>query len=429
MRKHILNYFYIFILQCGNYVFPLITLPIVSRVFGPRLIGEYNYAGLIIGYACLLISYGFNYTGVRRLSKNKGEKNKIFFTILYCQALFLLLSTIFFIFIFLYSGFDKSLKILLFICYFSCVSTIFQQSWIFQVYNDFRIITIVSLLTKAVSLFLILFLIKSKSDLYLYAFIIQGAMLFSSIISFFIAIKKYGLFFCRIQIKELLIFYKEDFYIFSANVLGNLYTSTSIVILGFMTNSYNVGIYSTAQKIIDLLVNFSLLPLNMLLLPLLSETFGRNKKSGIELVNKLFPLFILICALAVFFTLIMGKYIIIFGFGTDFLPALKVLNVLVFGFIFVFFGYIIGGQVILNLGYDKSFVSIQVIIASLSIFMNFVLLRNGDAIQTAYIWSFCEFLMTSSQFIFLYIKKIKVVDWGCFRMIELKNNLKLITKK
>lgn len=424
--KHLSNFIYIIFIQCGNYIFPLITLPLVSRIFGPSLIGEYNYASYIIGYLCLLISYSFNYTGVRRLTRDKDNKNKIFWTIFYAQVLLFLIVSIPFAF---YIHYSNSNHYLLLMCFLSCIATVFQQNWIFQVYQDFRVITIISVITKIMIMASIFLLINDKGDLVLYAAILQGGLLLSSIVCFIISIHKYHIKFVLVPINELFIFLRVDMYVFIINILGNLYTSTGVVLLGYFTNSHEVGIYTSAQKVIELVRNFTLIPLNMLLFPLLSESFGRSKESGIALVRRLMPLFFIFSVISFLGILIFGKVIILTVFGNQFAESIDVLYMLSLGFIFVFFGYLIGGQVILNLNFDKKFVNMQLVIAIISLALNSLILPKGGYLTTALVWTVSEFLMTLSQLVFLHYNKINIIDLNAFKKENILSEISQIINR
>ncbi|WP_415583535.1 oligosaccharide flippase family protein, partial [Klebsiella quasipneumoniae] len=56
MKKNIKNISYMFLVQSANYLFPLITIPIVARAFGPDKIGLLNYITAIISYFILITS-------------------------------------------------------------------------------------------------------------------------------------------------------------------------------------------------------------------------------------------------------------------------------------------------------------------------------------------------------------------------------------
>ena len=62
------NIFSLGSVQLVNYVFPLITVPYVSRIIGPDSYGIINYATAFIAYFTLLIGYGFDLTGTRKIA-------------------------------------------------------------------------------------------------------------------------------------------------------------------------------------------------------------------------------------------------------------------------------------------------------------------------------------------------------------------------
>lgn len=76
--SNIKNVLYMASVQVANYIFPLITIPIVSRVFGPGNIGVINYVAAIVGYFSLFVNYSFNYTAVRWLTRKPQDKDSLF---------------------------------------------------------------------------------------------------------------------------------------------------------------------------------------------------------------------------------------------------------------------------------------------------------------------------------------------------------------
>ena len=65
------------VVQAVNYVFPLITVPYVSRIIGPEGYGIFNYSTVFVGYFTLLIAYGFDLTGTRKIAKSDGDISAI----------------------------------------------------------------------------------------------------------------------------------------------------------------------------------------------------------------------------------------------------------------------------------------------------------------------------------------------------------------
>ena len=66
--------------------------------------------------------------------------------------------------------------------------------------------------------------------------------------------------------------------------------------------------------------------------------------------------------------LLFGKIIILLLFGSAFSDSYLILVILGLGLAAVFYGMLIGGQIMLNLGMDREFVRIQVIVSVLSLF-------------------------------------------------------------
>jgi PST family polysaccharide transporter len=56
-------------------------------------------------------------------------------------------------------------------------------------------------------------------------------------------------------------------------------------------------------------------------------------------------------------------------FGEGFEPVAPLLSILSFGLFFVFYGVMIGGQIMLNLGMDKAFLNIQVLFQYLALLL------------------------------------------------------------
>ena len=75
----------LFLVQIGNYVVPMISIPIIVRIIGPDKFGMINYASAIIMYFFLLINYGFNLTATRKIAQlgnNSDIRNSVFSEVL-----------------------------------------------------------------------------------------------------------------------------------------------------------------------------------------------------------------------------------------------------------------------------------------------------------------------------------------------------------
>uniref|UniRef100_UPI00124E4C95 oligosaccharide flippase family protein n=1 Tax=Acinetobacter sp. TUM15064 TaxID=2609134 RepID=UPI00124E4C95 len=81
------NIFVLFLIQGTNYIFPLLTIPYLSRIFGPTGIGALALAQATILYLTLVVDFGFNLTVTRRISIAFEKKNFLEINQLYTQTL------------------------------------------------------------------------------------------------------------------------------------------------------------------------------------------------------------------------------------------------------------------------------------------------------------------------------------------------------
>ena len=70
------NGIWLYILQFFNTVFPLLTLPYVTRILGTNGYGIFSYALNIITYLQVIVEYGFNLSGAREIAIQESEKER-----------------------------------------------------------------------------------------------------------------------------------------------------------------------------------------------------------------------------------------------------------------------------------------------------------------------------------------------------------------
>ena len=67
------NVFSLGVVQIANYVFPFITVPIVSRIIGPDRLGVLNFSSAFMAYFTLLINFGFDLSATRAIAANRDK--------------------------------------------------------------------------------------------------------------------------------------------------------------------------------------------------------------------------------------------------------------------------------------------------------------------------------------------------------------------
>ncbi|HID6547627.1 TPA: oligosaccharide flippase family protein, partial [Enterobacter hormaechei] len=89
--------FHLFLVRGSIYLFPFITLPVITRSLGVTQFGILSMFLAAQQYLIMLVEYGFTLTGARDISRavHKYDENKILSEILKCRFLIFLVCTIF----------------------------------------------------------------------------------------------------------------------------------------------------------------------------------------------------------------------------------------------------------------------------------------------------------------------------------------------
>lgn len=415
--------------QVANYLLPLINIPILARAFGPENLGLITYITAITAYFVLLIDYSFNFTGVRRISKDELDPVKVFNTILTARIYLFFVSVIAF-FTSLY--FIENLRenyLLLSIFFVSCLVPIFTNMWFLQAKNMFKQIAIFNFIAKLAVTIGVVILIRSKDDVVKYAMLLNFSNLVIALVGFYYICKKFDIYLNLVKFQDVIKYLKEDKYLFLSSIVTNLYTTTGIVILGALSTKVEVGYYGAAQKIIELAKNVIAMPIYQVVFPILARKFGESQILGLEAVKKILPIFNIITLIVLCGLILTGYFLISILFGSEFLDSYKILVILSFGLAAVFYGILIGGQVMLNIGMDREFVRIQVIVAVLSIAMSLMILPYGGATTIALIWALSEIIITAYQIFVLKINGIYVLNRNQLKIQSIKDAFKYMVAK
>ncbi|MDH2171768.1 flippase [Acinetobacter johnsonii] len=429
MNNNIKNLSYMLMVQVANYLLPLINIPILARAFGPENLGLITYITAITAYFVLLIDYSFNFTGVRRISKDELDPVKVFNTILTARIYLFFVSVIAF-FTSLY--FIENLRenyLLLSIFFVSCLVPIFTNMWFLQAKNMFKQIAIFNFIAKLAVTIGVVILIRSKDDVVKYAMLLNFSNLVIALVGFYYICKKFDIYLNLVKFQDVIKYLKEDKYLFLSSIVTNLYTTTGIVILGALSTKVEVGYYGAAQKIIELAKNVIAMPIYQVVFPILARKFGESQILGLEAVKKILPIFNIITLIVLCGLILTGYFLISILFGSEFLDSYKILVILSFGLAAVFYGILIGGQVMLNIGMDREFVRIQVIVAVLSIAMSLMILPYGGATTIALIWALSEIIITAYQIFVLKINGIYVLNRNQLKIQSIKDAFKYMVAK
>jgi len=317
-------------LQISNYIIPLLIIPFIARVLGVEMIGKVSYAQGIIAYFTIIVNYGFEFSGTQQIAihrDNPKKINQIFWNVTSYKFIFLLLS---FLLLFILNLFWDKIKpdfTLYFIVSLTNIGIFAFPAWFLQGLEKMGYISIVNFIVKALGGLLIILLVKSPNDFFLYAALPSISFLVIGLLSFIYVIKKFNLspFQFNLNIGESV---KDGFPIFLNNLFISLYTTANFTILGFYVNDIEVGIYSGAQKIISAALMVTSMPINIALFPNISRKINESPQKGFEFLIKTLKIVALGTFLVSLFTYFLSPLLVQILLGDSFADSILLLQIL-----------------------------------------------------------------------------------------------------
>lgn len=391
------NISYLGVIQLLNYLVPLITIPVVSRILGVEKIGLVSYILSYITFFILIVSYSFNLTAIRELSKN-NNLNFIFSLVFKSQLILFFVSSLFFILCIFLVPAIKENYILSLVTYIMVIAAIFDKNWVYQYKQDLAIVALINVLLKILCLICIILFVRHNEDYIIYSLILVLTVFFTNILLFFLSIYKFNIEFIHISLIQISRFIWEGKALFFSSIVITLYTTTSILILGIFCSNKDVGLYSAALKIVDIAKAFVIMPITHLIFPIISEKISLNESEGINYVKKLMPLFIYSALVVLVGMIIFGPVLLLILYGSEFYEAISIIIILSFTLVLILFSTVFGILIMVNLGMDNLFFKNQFYVAVFSIILAICILPYGGAKTSAIILVLSEFFITIYQY-------------------------------
>lgn len=426
------NVFSLWIVQVSNYVFPFLTVPIVSRIIGPDKLGVINWAAAFMAYFTILINFGFDLSATRAIAAqrdNLQERNRIFNEVISAKMLLFAASVVLFVislFAFPQLRDEKQVAVYSFILCFAWVIT---PNWLYQGMQELSRIAMFNLITKMLFTVVILLVVRHKQDYVWQPLAISIAQIAVGIYSFAFAVRRYHIKVQITRLKPVLNLLWNERIIFFSMVVVNLYTTTNIVLLGFWQNPLQVGYYTAGWRLIMIIQQMIAIPLGQALFPFVGTAFSQAKEKGLYVIKQLFPIVTVLTGVASLLLFVFAELAIKVIYGDKFLPSITVFRILAFVPMIITWSNLLGIQTMLNLKMDKIFFRITAGGAVISVLLNVLLVGRFGYLGTAWCWLLSELFITATMFTVLTRQGIKVIDLRYFSPEYFKKYLAPIVVK
>ena len=243
------NLLYNFILSASQIIFPLISIPYISRVLDPAGIGHVSFIDSLTYYFIVIAEFGITTYGIREVARNKKNKAALNKLVSELVSLHLMLSAITLILYsiaisFLYAEIGDW-RLLLFSFSFLLMNA-FTCEWYFWGMQHFKHITIRTLITRLLGLVALFLLVLQPDDYIIYYGIISITAIVNLAWNYFKMLSVVKINFNNLDWKKHFRFTKLTYLISLTYSVPLLLDN---VLLGLISTSAAVAYYAFAIKI------------------------------------------------------------------------------------------------------------------------------------------------------------------------------------
>lgn len=397
------------LLSMSSFLFPLITFPYVSRVLLPVGTGKVGFATSAVTYFAMFAQLGIPTYGIRACAKVRDNKEELTRTVHELIAINLLMTVL------VYVVFGVTLAVvpkfrqersLLLIIGATILLNALGVEWLYKALEQYSYITIRSLIFKVIALAGTFLLVRNKSDYIWYGFLTIFATSASNVLNFinlrkYISFKPIGHYNLRRHIKMVLMF-------FSMSVATTIYTNLDNVMLGFMKGDVEVGYYTAAVKIKNILVSV-VTSASTVLLPRASYYVEKGMMDEFKRILKKTMHFIFIIAVpfALYF-MIYAREGIFFLSGKAYEGSVVPMQIIMPTLVLIGITNVTGIQMMVPLGMEKQVLYSEIVGAVVDLLLNIIFIPRYGAAGAA---------------LGTLVAEASVLVWQCVALSRLKMNV------
>jgi len=349
------NTVFLYAVQISSYIFPLITLPYLSRVLQPANFGLVAFAQSFIFYFITLTEYGFNLTATRKIAVNRDDPkavSRIFNEVMVAK---LFLTVLGFCIMLGIVGAIPKLRadwLLFVVTFLNVLGNWLFPLWFFQGMQRMGQIAARDFIAKLIAMALLFTMVRHQGDYIIAAAIQSGAMAIAGVIGL---VSVRSVFPVQLAIPSLAGAFgalRETWPVFLSMAAMTVAGSTNIFILGLWAAPVEVGYYTSAYRLI-VAARMLVTPIVTSLYPHISHVAAGSGRAAIAFLRRYSLIMAAPFFLGSLITFVAAGPIVKLLFGAGYAPTTPVLRVLAFSPLFLVLTHTYSTYYMLAFGYDK----------------------------------------------------------------------------
>lgn len=398
--KVIKNYLYNVVYQVLLLLVPLITVPYISRVLGPDLVGINSYTNSWMTFFMLFGQMGIALYGNREVAyhrENKEDRSRIFWSIEVLQAITISIALIaYLVAVFLFSSTFKRYFLLQSLW---IIGAGIDVSWYFMGMEDFQKTVLRNMIVKLISVALIFTLVKGHNDLGKYIVLLGASSLIGNL-SLWPYLRKEVSWIPINQWHPFSHFYPA-FLLFIPTITTQIYLVVNRLMLGKMSTQNQLGQFENTDKIVKVVLAV-VTASGQVMLPHIANKFSNGDVKGVR--QSLYNSFDFITALAVpmmFGLMAIAKPLAPWFLGQAFTPAGELMMLEAPVILFIAWSNVTGTQYLMPVNRTNEYTISVTVGAVVNIILNLFFIAAWGAKGAALVTDISEFMVTAVQLYYI----------------------------
>lgn len=368
-NKVLKNTIMLYVMNIAKMVFPLLTLPYLTRVLSEDMYGLVSYVKSCMTYIQLLIDFGFILSSVKDIVKANGNKEEIGCIVGNTFFSKFILSIISFCILIVMCFTIKILQLnitYVVLSFIGVATTIFLADFLFRGIEKMQYITGIYLISKGVSVILTFLVIKGDSDI-LWIPTMDIISHIISIIITLIIIKKMGIRVRVSKIKDCFIMLKNSFVYFMSSVATTAFSALNTVLVGiYISDLSQIAQWSLCINIISTIQN--------LYSPICNSVYPHMiKEKSLSFIHKIMKICMPIVVIGCIFSFFFAKTALFIVGGEKYVGAYQLFQCMIPILFFSFPAQIYGWPALGTIGKEK-YVTASTIVAAILHVLGLILL-------------------------------------------------------
>lgn len=401
------NFFYSGILTTANYLFPLLTFPYVSRVLGVTNIGIVNFVDSFINYFILVSMMGINIVGIREIAKSKWNKDKLnqtFSGLFYLNTISTAIALVVLIIVTL--SIDKLLGYwhLMLIGALKLIMNFLLIEWLYKGLEEFKYITIRTIIVKMCYVISVFVFVRCAEDYVIYYFLSVMMIVMNSIINLAYSRGYVSLKWLHVNVFH---HFKPYFILGIYSLFTSMYLLVNVSWLGFVSGEKEVGFYTTASKLFEILIAL-FTAFTGVMLPRMSSLLAEGKMD--EFKNKVIKANNILFSFSIpliLLTIVNAPSIISIIAGPGYEGAIIPMRIMMPLILVIGYEQILVMQTLMPLKKDNAVLWNSIMGAITCILLSAILIPKYASIGTAIVW-FCSEIVVLCSAQYYVIKYVSI---------------------